>query len=446
VFLKTAGFVLLPVFSSNPGVGPVSVNYTTGGGTAQAGVDYTATSGTLTFTNGQALNYIIVPILPNGLVQSNQTFNVTLFNPVAPGVLISPSVETVTIIETNTPPGSSFNSPVVLSGDSGSATFDTSNSLAFTGLPYAWFAYTPTNSGEVAIDTFGSVDDFFGQNLQTEMLVFYGTNSSTFSEVAGNGGIYPITQINEWGTHEFDMGDTNFFGIPFTFSLPTAYIQPAGPAAVRFNAVAGRTYTIVVISAPLGQVKLNWALHPSGVFRFASEEIDQTGLTYSNGVQMLMYHASETETSIRRTGTEDIDKHNTTIYGTMYFTNFKYSYNFDVPGLLVTVTRVAGSTGRVRVGYTTSDILPGSSLLRADGHLLNGDLAASSTGVTNITTFAGFTSTNVFTDYTAVSGMLTFDDSEMSKTIFIPILDDATTGIRRLGGIFLRTWSGAREP
>src|ERR1035437_9781960 len=72
-------------------------------------------------------------------------------------------------------------------------------------------------------------------------------------------------------------------------------------------------------------------------------------------------------------------------------------YNYNVPGALVTVTRVAGSSGRVTLDYSTED---GTSL----NAIPPGDTPA----------FAG-------TDYTPVSGTLVFDDYEMSKTILIPI-------------------------
>ena len=84
---RNAGYVLIPVICSNPNVEPVYVNYSTGGGSAVAGSDYTATSGTLAFTNGATFNYFFVPILLNNGVQSNRTFNVTLSNPTVPGVL-----------------------------------------------------------------------------------------------------------------------------------------------------------------------------------------------------------------------------------------------------------------------------------------------------------------------------------------------------------------------
>lgn len=451
--LKTGSYVFLPVISSNPNVGPVSVNYATGGGTAVPGVDYAATSGTLTFTNGQQINYIVVPIIPNSLVESNQTFNVTLSSPTAPGVLIPPSTETITIIETNTPPGLNFYSPIAANSDWGSASVDDTLGAAL-GQPIVWLAWTPTNSGEAQFDTVGSVDDVLGiTNLATEMAVYTGTNSANLTELTANGGIYPGAGFNPGGgSAQQNNTAQNIFNVPSSNNVvqistlsDSIYDQPyAGPSQVRFNAVAGQTYYIAVttksetlssglgglsvVSPAAGLVKLNWALHPSGVFRFAQEDLDATGLTYSNGIPMLLYHVSETEATrgiglskgqlngngggFRRTdnGVNDNQEH-TTIDGTIYpinGTNGLFAYDFDVPGVLVTVTRVGGSSGRVMVGYTTASITSGNLLsTNANGQLVNGDLPAQ----------AGI-------DYTPTNGTLTFDDSEMSKTIFIPISDD----------------------
>jgi hypothetical protein len=116
--LKNAGSAVITVVCSNPGVEPVivdsntiplSVNYATSDGTAVAGQNYLATSGTLIFTNGLATNTFIVPIINDGNVTGNRTFNVTLSNPTAPGQLVPPSTLTVTIIDSNS--GLEFSSP-----------------------------------------------------------------------------------------------------------------------------------------------------------------------------------------------------------------------------------------------------------------------------------------------------------------------------------------------
>jgi hypothetical protein len=103
---KTSGSAVITVVCSNPSVEPVivdtntvplSVNYTTVNGTATAGVDYLATSGLLIFTNGIGTNTFIVPILNNGQVTGDRAFSVILTNPTAPGKLVAPSNQVVTI-------------------------------------------------------------------------------------------------------------------------------------------------------------------------------------------------------------------------------------------------------------------------------------------------------------------------------------------------------------
>jgi len=69
--------VILSEVSSNT----VTVDYATGNGTATAGSDYTAVSGTLTFNPGETGKTFTVPILDNGTDTHDETFNVILSNP-----------------------------------------------------------------------------------------------------------------------------------------------------------------------------------------------------------------------------------------------------------------------------------------------------------------------------------------------------------------------------
>ena len=64
--------------SSTPSV---SVNYSTAHGTALAGSDYQAVSGTLTFNKGVTSKSILIPILGDSVVESDETFFVNLSNP-----------------------------------------------------------------------------------------------------------------------------------------------------------------------------------------------------------------------------------------------------------------------------------------------------------------------------------------------------------------------------
>ncbi|MGI9214038.1 MAG: Calx-beta domain-containing protein, partial [Methylococcaceae bacterium] len=68
----------LTVTLSAPATQPVSVDYTTANGTAMAGSDYTAMSGTITFPAGTTSQKISIPISGDTQVESNETFTVTL--------------------------------------------------------------------------------------------------------------------------------------------------------------------------------------------------------------------------------------------------------------------------------------------------------------------------------------------------------------------------------
>ena len=61
--------------------GTVTVDYATADGTATAGSDYTATSGTLTFAAGETEKAISVPVLDDGHDEGSETLTLTLSNP-----------------------------------------------------------------------------------------------------------------------------------------------------------------------------------------------------------------------------------------------------------------------------------------------------------------------------------------------------------------------------
>ena len=76
-----AGTVSLTVWRLYDTNTPVSVDFATADGSAKAGLDYTATNGTLVFAAGVTNRTFTVPILNDGLVEATETFRVTLSNP-----------------------------------------------------------------------------------------------------------------------------------------------------------------------------------------------------------------------------------------------------------------------------------------------------------------------------------------------------------------------------
>jgi chitinase len=74
---------------------PVTVNYATSNGTATAGQDYTATSGTITFAAGETSKTVNVAVTGDTAVESDETFSVTLSGP--SGATLGASTATGTI-------------------------------------------------------------------------------------------------------------------------------------------------------------------------------------------------------------------------------------------------------------------------------------------------------------------------------------------------------------
>ncbi len=260
----------------------------------------------------------------------------------------------------------------------------------FTNNAPLWYQWTAPVDGEVELDTIGSM----GTNgmLDTVLGVFTGTNLTTLNQVAANDDLFPINssipqELGQDGPMN-RTGSGDYAWVVGPGGSPVfSYIQPYyGPSHLRFNAKAGTTYYFAVdTKSSKGSILLNWAYKSSGVFRFATEDVDYwTGLP--------LYQAAQTESAYL--------VHYVPVGNAVLFTY----YNYNVPGVLVTVTRVAGSSGRCMVDYTTED---GTALPA----LPNNDVPA----------VAGV-------DYTPVSGTLLFDDYEMSKTILIPILYPGING------------------
>lgn len=95
---EAASAVTITATLSAASTGTVTVNYATSSGTALAGTDYVAATGTLTFTAGSTTAAFTVPILDDALGEPDETIALTLSNPVN-ATLGSPNPATLTILD-----------------------------------------------------------------------------------------------------------------------------------------------------------------------------------------------------------------------------------------------------------------------------------------------------------------------------------------------------------
>ena len=91
--------------------GPVTVGYATSDGTATAGSDYAAATGTLTFGPGEAAKSFTVHVTSDSAHEGDETFQVTLSNAGGGASIGSPTGATVTITDDDAAPAESRHTP-----------------------------------------------------------------------------------------------------------------------------------------------------------------------------------------------------------------------------------------------------------------------------------------------------------------------------------------------
>ncbi|MEZ4840361.1 MAG: Calx-beta domain-containing protein [Flavobacteriaceae bacterium] len=156
--------------------GGFTIDYATADNTATAGSDYTATSGTLSFsgTSGETRT-ITVPTSFSGTVEGDETFYVNLSNVSDPGVTISDAQGLGTIIDTNLIILSANGNLNTCGGtfvDSGDSTGNYSNDETFVYTIY------PNQGGAATVN-------FTSFNLENGFDFLYIYNGDDFSNLIG---------------------------------------------------------------------------------------------------------------------------------------------------------------------------------------------------------------------------------------------------------------------
>lgn len=108
---ENGGSLLVSVVRSGGASGAVSITYATSDGTAQAGQDYTAVSGILTWADGETgPKTFSIPILNDGLFEGSEGFSITLSQPTGGATVGSPASASITIQNDDAAPILSFSS------------------------------------------------------------------------------------------------------------------------------------------------------------------------------------------------------------------------------------------------------------------------------------------------------------------------------------------------
>ena len=218
---------------------PVSVNYHTTNGSASAGADYTATSGTLNFAAGIATNTIFIPVLGDTLAEGHEAFFVNLSAPVS--ATLADRQATGTILDDDSPPVAILTNPapglVLLAPATvtlGADAYDVDGSIT----KVEFFANTTkigtvTNGPRTMIWSNVAAGNYLLRAVATDNAARTGTSAPVAISVVA-GGTDRITFLHITNAWRFDQ-TTNDYGNNWTNALYDDSAWEGPSAALLYN-------------------------------------------------------------------------------------------------------------------------------------------------------------------------------------------------------------------
>lgn len=199
------GTLAFPVTLSASSASAVTVQFATANGTASAGSDYTAVSGTLTIPAGQTGGTINVVTIDDTLVESSETLTVTLSAP--SGATLGTATGTGTIIDNDTAPANLAigNASATEGGNLVFTVTRTGNTASAVSVNYASASGTATSGSDftatsgtlsfaanqtTATITVPTIDDTLVESTETMSMTLSGASSgATITAATGTGSI-----------------------------------------------------------------------------------------------------------------------------------------------------------------------------------------------------------------------------------------------------------------
>ncbi len=392
--LENSGSLVFTITKTGASTTDLTVDYTTSNGTATAGSDFTATSGTLTITAGATTGTITVPLTADTNYENDETFLLTLSNPT--DCFITTSAATGTITNDDPVPSLAV-ADVSVNEDSGPLIFTvtrtgntnlpitvdyaTSNVTAAAGSDYTSTSGTltiPSGSTTGTISVPISADSVFEGN-ETFTITLSNPTGATISTAAATGTITnddsaPAVAIANNSVNE-DSGPL-VFTVTKTgstvFSLTIDYATSDGTAS------AGSDYTSTsgTLTIPAGSSTGTISV-PISADSF-----------YENNETFTMTLSNPTNSTISTAAATGTITNDETAPSVAIANN---SVNEDSGPLVFTVTKTGSTALAMTVDYTTS----------------NGTASSGS-------------------DYTTTSGTLTIAAGSTTGTISVPISSDSS--------------------
>ncbi|MFT3920935.1 MAG: Calx-beta domain-containing protein [Myxococcales bacterium] len=400
--LESSSAVVFTVTLTNASETEVTVAYTTVDGSAVAGSDYTATSGTLTFSAGSLSRTISVPLLNDTIEELDEAFSLNLANPT--GATIADGQATATIHDNDSPTISVSD----VSANEGNAlvfTINLSNvSTQSITLLYSTVNGTATAGADYTAIGVSSVTFAPGE---TSKQITIATSQDALNEDGETVKLNLSLVAN--ATHPI-LGNSLAIGTILDDD-PLPSLSIAGASATESQ---GKVRFTVQLSAVSGKsVSVHYATTSDSGASPATVSVDYQGASGN-----LTIPAGQT------TGTIDV----------MIIDDSRDEDDETFKLLLSSPSGTTIASGSTAVVGTILDDDPTPSVIVGDVNVPEGAGTASVTvhlsSASNKTITVSYVTANgtatAGADYTAASNLLTFEPGETTKTIPVSILNDAT--------------------
>jgi len=424
---------------------PVTVEYSTANGTATAGSDYTAQSGTITFAAGETSKIVSVPVIGDTTVESNETFRLNLSNPSNGTIADAQGVGTISNDDSSSPPA---NTPIRVQAEDYISFFDKSSGNtggAFRsddvdiqattdlggGYNVGWIQQGEWLTYDVNIPEAGTYDIVArvasAQSGTRSLKVSVGGESETLS-FGGTGGWQNWTDVTAQGVNlsagsqqlRLDML-SNSFNVNYIDIVPST--SSPTPPTLSINDVSltegnsgtkNATFTVNLSEASTQSVSVNYATANDTAIAGSDYTAKSGTLNFSPGQTSKTFTVpilGDTLDEANETFKVNLSQANNATIADSQGVGTIIDNDDSTPVLsqlsINDVSVTEGDSGTKNATFTVNLSAPSSQSVSVNY------------ATANDTAIAG-------SDYTAKSGTLSFNPGQTSKTFTVPILGDTT--------------------
>ena len=376
----------------------VSVDFSSSNGTATAGSDFNALGGTITFSPGQQFKTVAIPIIGDTAIELDETFTVTLANPL--NATIATGTATGTITNDDGAPAITINDVAVIEGNTGTTTalftatlsgpatatvtvnWSTSDGTATAGTDYesgsGSLSFAPGETSKTIAVTIDG--DVLVENNETFLVNLAGPANATLGDAQGGG-----TIADDDGTPAISVND---------------------PAVVEGVAAI---FTVMLAPASTLPVSVTWT---------TSDGSALTGSDYTGGTATLNFAPGETSKTVSIP----------TVNDGVAETSEQFTMTLSAPsgamiGDATATATIIDDDGLPRVTIGNASAAEGNA--GASSMTFTIDLSHASASSIDVTWTTADNSAAAGADYTAGGATITFLPGETSKTLAVSILGDA---------------------